>query len=365
MKALCAAAAASCLWLAVASGATAAEPTWPNFHERDFVVQDFAFASGERLPKLKLHYRTLGTAQRNAAGQIVNAVLMLQGGRGSGADWLSPAEADELFKPDQPLDADRYFIILPDALGRGGSSKPSDGLRAKFPHYRYRDMVALTHRLVTDGLGVVHIRLIVGASLGCRQGFLWAEQYPDLMDGVVGLSCQPVAVGGRNRILRHAAAEAIRHDPDWHDGNYTTPPRHWVWAAAAQALLPESPARIQEEAPTREAADRLYEKEVARLAESDPNDVLYRLEAGADYNPEPDLGNIKARLLLINAADDFADPPELPAAERAMQRIANGQSVLIPAGARTHGHLTYRYAAVWKPYLMQFMKTLPPNRDAK
>lgn len=360
-----AALAAACLVLAAATVAAAAEPNWPNFHEGDFVVRDFAFADGGRLPLVKLHYRTLGTAQHNAAGEIVNAVLMLQGDRGSGADWLKPAEADELFKPDQPLDAERYFIILPDALGRGGSSKPSDGLHAKFPHYRYRDMVALTHRLVTDGLTVAHIRLIVGASLGCRQAFLWAEQYPDLMDGVVGLACQPVASGGRAWILRHTAAEAIRHDPDWHGGDYAKPPRHWLWSAAALALLPESPARIQEEAPNGAAAERLYGKALARLAESDANDTLYRLEAGADYNPEPGLGNIKARLLLINTADDFADPPELPASERAMQRIANGQSVVIPAGARTHGHLTYRYAAVWKPYLMQFMKTLPPNRDAK
>jgi homoserine O-acetyltransferase len=269
------------------SVAAAADAQWPNFQEGDFVVKNYVFASGETLAELKLHYRTLGTPQRNSAGRIVNAVVMLQGNRGSGANWLRPKEADELFKPDQPLDAARYFIILPDMIGRGGSSKPSDGLRGRFPHYRYRDMVEMTHRLVTEGLGVAHIRLIVGASLGCMHGWLWAEQYPDLMDGVVGLSCQPIEISGRNWILRRAAAEAIRHDPDWQGGNYTKEPSHCIWGAAGRSLLPDSPVRIQEEAPTRAAADKLYDEQVARLAKSDANDSLYQLESIEDYNPEP------------------------------------------------------------------------------
>ena len=195
---------------AAASALAAGENTnWPNYREGDFVIADYRFASSETLPQLKLHYRTLGTVERNAAGEIVNAVLLLQGNTGTGANWLRSSLADELFKPGQPLDAGRYFIIIPDALGRGGSSKPSDGLKGKFPHYRYRDMVDSAHRLVTEGLKVGHLRLVIGSSLGCMHSFLWAESYPELMDGVVGLSCQPVEISGRNWIQRRAAAEAI------------------------------------------------------------------------------------------------------------------------------------------------------------
>jgi homoserine O-acetyltransferase len=194
---------------------------WPNYRENNFIITDYKFASGETLPQLKLHYRTLGSAERNAAGEIVNAVLLLQGNTGTGANWLRPTLADELFKDGEPLDPGRYFIIIPDALGRGGSSKPSDGLKGSFPHYRYHDMVDSVHRLVTEGLKVAHLRLVIGSSLGCMHSFLWAEMYPDLMDGIVGLSCQPVEISGRNWIMRRAAAEAIRHDPDWNNGNMT------------------------------------------------------------------------------------------------------------------------------------------------
>src|SRR5215475_1264481 len=197
----------------------AAMPThqtnWPNYHEGDFVIRNYVFRSGETLSELKLHYRTLGTAKRDAAGKIVNGVLLLQGNTGTGANWLRPSLADELFGPGQPLDASQYFMIMQDALGRGGSSKPSDGLKGNFPHYRYHDMVDVTHRLITDGLKVAHLRLIIGSSLGCMQQFLWAEWFPDLMDGTVGLSCQPVEISGRNYMLRHGTAEAIRHDPAW------------------------------------------------------------------------------------------------------------------------------------------------------
>ena len=197
---------------------------WPNYKEGDFIIGDYKFANGQTLPQLKLHYRTLGSAARNAAGEIVNAVLLLQGNTGTGANWLRPTLADELFKDGQPLDVTRYFIIIPDALGRGGSSKPSDGLKGNFPHYRYHDMVDVTHRLVTEGLKVAHLRLVIGSSLCCMHSFMWAEMYPELMDGIVGLSCQPVEISGRNRIMRRAAAEAIRHDPDWKNGNYDKNP---------------------------------------------------------------------------------------------------------------------------------------------
>jgi homoserine O-acetyltransferase len=345
--------------VALAAGAFAAEGQWANLQEGDFILKNYAFKSGESLPELKLHYRTLGTAKRNAAGGIVNAVLLLQGNTGTGANWLRPAEADELFKPGQPLDAAKYFIIMPDAIGRGGSSKPSDGLRAKFPHYRYHDMVDMTHRLITERLNVAHLRLVIGASLGCMHGWLWAEMYPDLMDGVVGLSCQPIEISGRNRISRRAAAEAIRHDPDWNNGNYEKNPSHYIWSAAAGSFNPESAARIQEMAPTRAAADKLYDERVSQVAKGDANDALYRLESIEDYNPQPDLDKIKARMLLINAVEDVANPPELGTVERAMKRVRHGKYVLIPASDKTHGHLTHRYAAIWKPYLIQFMKTLP------
>src|ERR1700733_3898348 len=232
---------------------------WPGYREDDYVVRDYKFVSGESLPEVNLHYRTIGTAKQNSAGEVVNPVLLLQGNTGTGANWFRPTLADELFKPGQPLDATKYYIIMPDALGRGGSSKPSDGLKAGFPHYRYHDMVDLAHQLVTDGLKVNHLRLVIGSSLGCMQQFLWAEWYPDLMDGTIGMSCQPVEISGRNYMLRHAAAELIRHDPAWHDGNYDKSPTLFMYIAAGNDLT-ESPARIQEEAPTMQAAKSLYDK---------------------------------------------------------------------------------------------------------
>jgi homoserine O-acetyltransferase len=221
-------------------------------------------------------------------------------------------------------------------------------------------MVDLTHRLVTDGLKVAHLRLIIGSSLGCMQQFLWAEWYPDLMDGTVGLSCQPVEISGRNYMLRHAAAELIRHDPAWHDGNYDKTPTLYMYAAAGNDLT-ESPVRIQEEAPTMQAANALYDKRLATLLKSgDANDTLYELESIYDYSPEGDLPKIKAHVMLINNVEDFADPPTLGTVERAFKKIAHGTYVLTPYGKDTHGHFTHYYGAVWKPYLVKFMSALPP-----
>jgi homoserine O-acetyltransferase/O-succinyltransferase len=331
---------------------------WPNYQESDFVIRNYAFRSGGRLSELKLHYRTLGTAKRNAAGKIINGVLLLQGNTGTGANWLRPTLAGELFAPGQPLNAIKCFIIMPDAIGRGGSSKPSEGLKGKFPHYRYRDMVESGHRLITEGLGVAHLRLIIGSSMGGMHAWMWAEMYPDLMDGVVALSCQPVEISGRNWINRRAAAEAIRHDPEWNNGNYEKNPSHYIWTTAANSLRTESAARIQELAPTRAAADALYEERVAQAARGDANDQLWAIEAIMDYNPEPDLDKIRAKVLLINAEEDEANPPELGTVERAMKRVRNGRYVLIPASDKTHGHFTHFYAEVWKPYLIEFMTTL-------
>jgi len=349
--------------VAFSAGAPAAESLWPNQQESDFVIKNYVFNSGETLPELKLHYRTLGTAKRDGSGNIANAVLLLQGNTGTGANWLRPSLADELFKSGQPLDATQYLIIMPDALGRGGSSKPSDGLRAKFPHYRYRDMVDVTHRLVTDALGIKHLRLVLGSSLGCMHSWMWAEMYPDLMDGMVGLSCQPVEISGRNWISRRAGADSIRHDPDYKDGNYDKQPTHYIYSAAAGSFRTESATRIQELAPTRAAADALYEKRLA-AERRDANDQLYAIESIMDYNPEPDLDKIKAKVLLINAAEDEANPPELGTVDRGMKRVRDGRYVLIPASDKTHGHFTHYYAAVWKPYLAEFLQSLGPTRAA-
>jgi homoserine O-acetyltransferase len=336
---------------------------WPNYREADFVIPNYRFASGESLPELRLHYRTMGVPQHNAAGKIINGVLLLQGNTGTGANWLRPSLADELYGPDQPLDARQYFIIMQDALGRGGSSKPSDGLRGNFPHYRYRDMVDSGYRLITEGLGVAHLRLVIGSSMGGMHAWMWAEMYPDLMDGVVPLSCQPVEISGRNWMGRRAAAEAIRHDPDWNNGDYTQNPRHYIYSAAGN-FGTESPTRIQEMAPTKAAADALYERRLADAAKGDANNQLWAIEAIMDYNPEPDLDKIKARVLLINDAEDHANPPELGTVERAMKRVRHGRYVLIPAGADTHGHFSHFYAKLWKPYLIEFMATLGPAQAA-
>jgi homoserine O-acetyltransferase len=342
----------------------AAATAWPNYREGDFVIRNYTFASGESLPELRLHYRALGTARRDAAGRIVNGVLLLQGNTGTGANWLRPSLADELFATGQPLDAAEYFIIMPDAIGRGGSSKPSDGLRGNFPHYRYRDMVESGHRLVTEHLGVGHLRLVIGSSMGGMHAWMWAEMFPGLMDGVVPISCQPVQISGRNWISRRAAAEAIRHDPEWNNGFYDKNPTTYIWTAAANSLRTESATRIQEMAPTRAAADKLYEERLAQAAKGDANDALWAIEAIMDYDPEPDLDKITARVLLINTAEDEANPPELGTVERAMRRVRNGRYVLIPAGPKTHGHFTHFYAELWKPYLVEFMATLGPGLAA-
>jgi homoserine O-acetyltransferase/O-succinyltransferase len=336
---------------------------WPNWREDDFILKDYVFASGELLPELKLHYRTMGVPQRDAAGRIVNGVLLLQGNTGTGANWLRPTLADELFRPGQPLDARRYFLIMQDAIGRGGSSKPSDGLRGHFPHYRYRDMVDSGCRLITEHLGVGHLRLVIGSSMGGMHAWMWAEMYPDLMDGVIPLSCQPVEISGRNWLGRRAAAEAIRHDPDWNNGFYDKQPRHYIYSAAGN-FGTESPTRIQETAPTLAAADKLYEERLAQAAKGDANDQLWAIEAIRDYNPEPDLDKITARVMLINDAEDHANPPELGTVERAMKRVKHGRYVLLPAGPDTHGHFSHYYAKLWKPYLIEFLATLGPPQAA-
>lgn len=346
------------LLAALATAASAAD--WPNEREGDVVFKDFRFASGETLAELRLHYLTLGTPQRNATGAIINAVLLLHGTSGTSKNWLQPTLADELFAPGAPLDAAKYFIVIPDGIGRGDSSKPSNGLRMKFPHYRYIDMVVATHRLLTDELGIAHLRLVLGTSMGGMQSWMWGEMYPGLMDGLVPIASQPIAISGRNWMYRRIGIEAIRNDRDWNGGNYDKNPTHWVYAAPFAALMTESAVHFQEVAPSLTAMDELYRKMVEGAKKLDANNQLYATEAVMDYDPSKDLDKIKAKLLAINFADDEVNPPELGVVEPAIRRIPGARFVLIPASDKTHGHYTYNLAATWKQHLADFMRELPP-----
>jgi homoserine O-acetyltransferase/O-succinyltransferase len=343
--------------LAVAPAASATP--WPNQQDGDFIIRDFKFASGETLAELKIHYTTFGTPKRNGAGEIVNGVLLLHGTSGTSRNWFIPTLADELFGEGQPLDAEKYFVIVPDGIGRGGSSKPSDGLRMSFPHYRYRDIVEAEHRLLTEGLKVTHLRLVLGTSMGGMHSWMWGEMYPDLMDGLVPIASQPVAVTGRNWLYRKIAIEAIRNDPGWNNGNYEKSPTHYLVTAPFGRLMAENPVRIGELGPTQAATDALYRRWVEEASKADANDTLYATEAVMDYDPSADLHKIKARLMAINFADDEVNPPELRTLEPAIAKIPNARYVLIPASEKTHGHLTYNLAELWKGHLVEFMKTLP------
>jgi homoserine O-acetyltransferase len=337
----------------------AAQSTWPNQREGSVVLKDFTFDSGEKLAELKQHYTVIGTPHRNAAGEIDNAVLLLHGTSGTGENWLMPSLADELFASGQPLDAGRYFIVMPDGIGRGGSSKPSDGLRAKFPHYRYTDIITAQYRLLTEHLGIKHLRLVLGSSMGGMHCWMWGGMYPGFMDALVPIASQPIAISGRNWLSRRIAIEAIRNDPDYNDGNYTTKPTHYIRTAPFSSLMTENVVRLQEMAPTREAAEKLYQSWMANVAKGDANDQLYATEAVIGYDPTPLLPKITARLLAINFADDEVNPPELGVVEPAIQKINGAKLVLVPAGPETHGHFTHLHAAVWKPHLTAFLKTLP------
>ena len=339
-----------------------AQTVWPAQREGDFVVESFRFGSGEVLPALKLHYMTIGTPRRNANGEISNAVLLLHGTSGTSKNWLQPTLADELFGIGAPLDAGRYFLVIPDGIGRGGSSKPSDGLRAKFPHYRYTDMVVATHRLLTEHLGLTHLRLVLGTSMGGMQCWMWGEIYPGFMDGLVPVASQPSAMSGRNWMYRRIGIEAIRNDPDWNGGNYEKNPTHYVYAAPISALMTESAVHYQTVAPTREAMDKLYQRMVEQARKTDANNQLYAIEAVMDYDPSKDLDKIKARVHAINFADDEVNPPELGVVERELARIPGARFTLIAAGPHTHGHYTYNLAATWKHVLADFMRELPPPK---
>ncbi|HYT76799.1 MAG TPA: alpha/beta fold hydrolase [Vicinamibacterales bacterium] len=329
----------------------------PQPTEGDFVIKNFTFNSGETLPELKMHYRTYGTPKKDAQGIVRNAVLIMHGTGGTGGQFAGRVFAGELFLPGQPLDAEKYFIVLPDDIGHGKSSKPSDGLRATFPRYGYADMIAAEHQLLTDGLGVNHLRLVMGTSMGGMHTWLWGERYPDFMDGLMPLASVPTQISGRNRVWRRIVIDAIRHDPEWQRGNYTTQPQSLRTAAAMLWLVGSNPVIRQRTAATLAAADSEIDRYIANYVRTgDANDILYALEASHDYDPGPNLEKIKAPLLAVNSADDLINPPELGILENEIKRVPHGRAVIIPLSDKTAGHGTHTLAAVWKNYLVELLR---------
>ena len=339
------------------SDAAGQQNSTPTTTEGAFVVRNFQFRSGDSLPELRLHYTTLGKPAKNAQGRVTNAVLILHGTGGSGHQFLSPIFSGELFGPGQLLDATRYYIILPDGIGHGKSSKPSDGLHAHFPQYDYDDMVAAHHRLLTEGLGVNHLRLVMGTSMGCMHSFVWGETFPDFMDALMPLACLPVQIAGRNRGWRKMLMDAIRNDPEWKGGEYTAEPQQGLRTAVDLLLLAGSaPLYAQKAYPTRDAVDKAVDDGFkARMQGLDANDLLYQVNASHNYDPSPLLEKIIAPMMYINSADDFINPPELGIAEREIKKVKNGRFVLLPISDETRGHGTHTRAAVWKQYLAELL----------
>ena len=344
------------LVLGLVAGSAVLAADYPAATEGDFVLRDFKFRSGESLPELRLHFRALGTPRRDAAGVVRNAVLITHGTTGSGAQFLSPVFANDLFGAGQPLDAAKYFIILPDGIGHGHSSKPSDGLHAKFPHYGYLDMIEAQYRLLTEGLGVNHARLVMGTSMGGMHTWLWGELHPDFMDALMPLASLPVQIAGRNRVWRRLAIDAIRHDPEWQGGEYRTPPQSLRTGAELLYLMSSNPVLRQAETPTRARTDAALDTFVANYFKTgDANDYLYALEASADYDPNAALEKITAPLLAINSADDLINPPELGILEREIRRVPHGRAVVIPLSDKTRGHGSHTVAALWRDELARLL----------
>jgi homoserine O-acetyltransferase len=325
----------------------------PKPKEADWVARAFRFHTGEVMPELRVHYTIIG----DPSGE---PVLILHGTAGSGTGMLTPAFAGELFGPGQPLDASKYFVILPDAIGAGKSSKPSDGLRTSFPRYNYDDMVLAQYRLVTEGLGLRHLRLVLGNSMGGMQAWIWGERYPDFMDALVPMASQPTEMSGRNWMMRRMLIEAIRSDPDWNKGNYTAQPRLLKLANVFFGITTNGGTlAYQKMAPTREAADKVVDERLAAPFTADANDFLYQWDSSRDYNPAPGLERIKAPVLAINSADDERNPPETGIMERELKRVRNGQLYLIPASEDTRGHATTGMARFWKQQLQTWLAATP------
>jgi homoserine O-acetyltransferase/O-succinyltransferase len=331
----------------------------PTFtpQEGDYVLHEFQFKSGEKLPELRMHYATLGKPARNASGKVTNAVLLLHGTGGTGKQFLAPQFAGVLFGPGQLLDTNKYFIVLVDNIGHGKSSKPSVGMHAHFPQYEYDDMILAQHELLTKGLGVNHLRLILGTSMGCMHSWVWGETYPDFMDALMPLACLPVQIAGRNRIWREMVIHGIRNDPDWKSGEYTSEPHAGVEIGADFLIIAGSaPMVMQKELATRDEADKYLEERRARiLKDLDANDFLYAVNSSRNYDPSAKLESIKAAVMFVNSADDFINPPELGIAQKEIRRVKRGKFVLIPTSDQTHGHGTHTWAAVWQTYLKELL----------
>jgi homoserine O-acetyltransferase/O-succinyltransferase len=334
-------------WATVGTQGTAALPA-------------FAFAAGGTLDTLRIHYTTLGTPRRGADGVVRNAVLVLHGTGGTGRGFLNPTYAGGLFGPGQPLDSAKYYLILPDGIGHGGSSKPSDGLRSRFPQYGYRDMVTAQQRLLRETLGVTRLRLIIGTSMGCMHAFTWGWMYPGFADALAPMACVPTQIAGRNRMMRTMAMDAIRQDPEWRGGDYTAPPRAGLRSAMhILYLMGSAPLLQQRQAPTRDAADSVIRAYLdARLATTDANDFLYQFGASSDYDPSPYLDRIRVPVLHVNSEDDEVNPPELRLAERLDGRMPFVRFVLLPITEQTRGHGTHSQPAIWGDLLRDFLGTL-------
>jgi homoserine O-acetyltransferase len=347
-------------WLAVfiiALPSPAAAADYPKPAERDFIFKDFRLSCGETLPEVRIHYRTLGSPRADANGVVRNAVLVLHGTTGQSGNFLNPIFAGELFGKGQPLDAERHFIVIPDNLGHGKSTKPSDGLRGKFPRYGYHDMLVAQYQLLTEGLKVNHLRLVIGTSMGGMHSWLWGEKYPDFMDALVPLASLPTQISGRNRMWRKTLIDAIRSDALWKNGDYTTQPPSLGVASEIIAFMGSNPVQRQKEAPTLAKADKVLAKSVSAAYKTrDANDILYAVEASWDYDPGPALDKIKAPLLAINFADDLINPPELGILEREIKKVPHGKAIVMPMTPQTRGHGTHTLAAVWKSYLVEFLK---------
>jgi homoserine O-acetyltransferase len=346
--------------LVLARGAAAAVPAAA---EGDFTIHDFIFSTGERLPELRLHYRTLGVPRRDGAGIVRNAVLVLHGTTGTGKQFMTENFAGVLFGPGELLDAATHFIVLPDGIGHGGSSKPSDGLHARFPRYTYDDMITAQYRLLTEGLGVNHLRLVIGTSMGGMHTWMWGERYPDFMDALLPLASVPTQIAGRNRVLRKMIIDDIRGDPAWNGGDYAEQPRGLRAALQVLLFMVSSPLQWQKSGPTRDAADRLLEEQMkVRSTGADANDFLYAFEASREYDPSTELGKISAPLVAINSADDQINPPELGLMEALIPRVRRGRYVLIPTSDRTRGHGTHSFPEIWKAELERLLAESAPAR---
>ena len=343
------------------SVAAAGQATYPTPVEGDFVARDYVFTSGDRLPEVKIHYRTVGTPRKDADGVVRNGVLILHGTGGTGRGFLSDSYGGRLFGKGQPLDAEKYFIILPDNVGHGQSSKPSDGLRMKFPRYGYTDMVKLQHLLVTRGLGLTNLKLVMGTSMGAMHAWNWGYLFPDFAAGLVPLASNPVEIGGRNRVWRKLLIDAIVTDPTWQNGDYTEQPRGLASAIGFLMMATSVPLQWQKQFPTIEASDKWLADQIAsRSKATDANDMLYYFRAIEDYNPAPHLAKITAPLLAINSADDFVNPPELPLMQDLIRQVKNGRFVLLPITDATRGHGTHSLPAIWGPELVKFLAELRP-----